>query len=392
MSWRKSLRELFKLTQIIINLKIFKLFMEVNTLKIINKEIASRENVFYWQTDRNISVEEAGEVWKDRHRYFNDVDIIKYVNRELKDDRLISLFPLDYDAQTSLGNVNSVRVGQLDSGKEIIIRNHPVGIKNGYFHVESLVSEIAKKKGVPSYETFAIYDLSSVDDYSFQVIEKLQGMVVKKYLEENPEKEKEVLFEIGKTMARLHRIKVEGFGPFSNEKAKNGQLLGIHSNYELALKAGLDFNCDVLVENNLLNLEQKISIKRLFKNNKLLEDVKPVLIHNDFADWNLLIEDGKITGVLDFDECVAGDPISDIACWSTFFAPERLEGMLEGYWAENSKPNDFEEKFELFRLRYVLSKMTLRLRRYNWQPTEFMKGMIEKGTVHLSESLKYFNI
>jgi Ser/Thr protein kinase RdoA (MazF antagonist) len=43
--------------------------------------------------------------------------------------------------------------------------------------------------------------------------------------------------------------------------------------------------------------------------NSLLGGVQPVLIHNDFADWSLLTKDGKISGVLDFDECV-GVPFS----------------------------------------------------------------------------------
>lgn len=361
-------------------------------MKEINSKLVDRKNVFYWQTDRDISPEDAGKVWQDRHKYFTDEQIIDSVNGLLKDDKLVSLDVLNLDSQTSLGNVNSVRVGQLESGKNIIVRNHPRGIVNGYFYSESLASSTAKQQGVPSYSTLGVHDINSVNDYSFQIIEKLPGLVVKKYLEENPSAEEEMLFEVGRTMANLHKVQVDGFGPFDNELAKKGKLKGLHKSANSALNAGLEFNCGVLQNEKLLTPQQITKIKELFCENNLLDGVQPVLIHNDFADWNLLTNNGQISGVLDFDECVGGDPVMDIACWSTFFAPERLEGMLNGYWSVAEKPNDFRDKFELYRLRYVISKMTLRIRRYNWEPTDFMKSMIEKGTIHLEESLKYFNI
>jgi hypothetical protein len=175
----------------------------------INREIMDRKNCFYWQTDRNVDPKEAGEIWSDRHKYFTDKQIIEAVKLELKNDELVFLEPLDYDAQTSLGNVNSVRIGRLKSGKEVIIRKHPTGIENGYFYAESLASSTAKKNGIPSYDTFAIHDLQNVQDYSFQVIEKLPGIAVKNYLEKNSSKEGEILFEIGKMMAKLHQVEVE---------------------------------------------------------------------------------------------------------------------------------------------------------------------------------------
>ena len=56
------------------------------------------------------------------------------------------------------------------------------------------------------------------------------------------------------------------------------------------------------------------------------------------------------------------------------------------------KPKDFDERFELMRLRYVLSKMTLRIRRYSWEPTDFMKEKIEVGKLHLAQSLDHFGL
>lgn len=362
-------------------------------LERINAGIADRQNVFYWQTDRAVDPAQAGHIWADRHRYFTDSELVGAVNNVLGEDKLTAIEPLDLEAQTNLGNVNSVRVGKLTSGKEVIIRCHPKGIKNGYFFAETEAAKKAKAAGMPSYDTLAVHDYEAGDDFAFQVIEKLSGTAIKKWLEQHPDDEAKLLPQIGKMMAGLHKIKVDCFGAFDNRKAKSGELVGLHSTFGEAVRAGLPFNLDVLTKENILTPEQAQAVTTLFDDtNPLLDVPQAVLVHNDFADWNLLTDGEDVTGILDWDECVGGDPASDIACWSTFFDPVRMKGFLDGYWQVAEKPADFDERFELLRLRYVVSKMTLRIRRYTWSPTDEVREKIEVGKIHLSQSPDHFGL
>ena len=361
-------------------------------LQKINAGIADRRDVFYWQTDRAVEPERAGHIWADRHRYFTDGELIDRVNGALRGDSLVAIEPLKPEAQTNLGNVNSVRVGTLASGKEIVIRCHPKGITNGYFHVETVAAREAKESGIPSYDTLAVHDYEGGDDFAFQIIEKLPGTAIKNWLEMHPEDEAGLLTQMGSVMARLHKVKVNGFGAFDNERAKSGELVGLHRTLSEAVRAGLPFNLDVLRKHNVISRQQAASAAALFDDNPLLDAPDAVMVHNDFADWNLLTDGHIVTGVLDWDECVGGIPESDIACWSTFFDPERLNGFLDGYFSVTDKSANFDEKFQLMRLRYILSKMTLRLRRYSWDPTDFMRDKIETGKTHLSQSLRYFSL
>ena len=361
-------------------------------LKEINERICDRSDCFYWQTDRKISAEEAALIWKDRHSAITNEELFEKINSELVDNKLKYIEPFDINAQTSVGNVNSIRVGVLENGKEVIIRCHPKGVKNGYFYSESLASEIALDHGISAYKTYIIHDLNSEDDISYQVIEKLSGDTIEFYLEKHPEKEDQLVYEMGKTMARLHRIKVEGFGPFINEEAKKGHLVGTFKTLNDSMNAGLDENLERLVIYNILTKEVAANMKALFENNPLLKSCEPVLVHNDFADWNLLTDGNIVTGVIDWDECVGGHPIQEIACWSTFFDPERIYSFLNGYYSETKKPDNFEETFQLFRLRYTISKMALRIKRYTYEQTPFMKSMIEKGEKHLKELSEIFNL
>jgi|GEM_PF-939944 len=362
-------------------------------LEAINRKIADRSNVFYWQTDRLITPQEAGAIWADRHRNLEDSDIIAAVNAVLPDDPVASLAPLDPAAQTSLGNVNSVRLATRVSGTEVIIRIHPRGVYNGYFYAESAASQKAMDAGLPAFKTYIIHELANPNDFAFQVCQKLPGDAMQVWLAKHPEDEAKLLFDIGVCMAKLHKLSVTGFGPFDNQKAKDGDLVGLHDTFAGAVRAGLAFNLKTLVERDIITKAQGAAVDKLLSmDNPLLGCKKPTLIHNDFADWNALTDGQKITGMIDWDECVAGDPVADIACWSTFFEPERLAGMLKGYWSIADKPNDFDQKFELLRLRYTVSKMTLRVRRYEWNPSDAIKQRIEIGKKHLAVSMQYFDI
>lgn len=365
----------------------------VGNLRDINARIIDRDECFYWQTDRKISAEEAAMIWKDRHSAITNDELLEKINGELTDDKLVFIEPFDEKAQTSLGNVNSIRVGVLESGKKVIIRCHPKGVKNGYFHSESLAANIALMNNIPAYHTYLIHDLESETDISYQVIEKLDGNTVQFCLKEHSEKEDKLVYEMGRTMARLHRIKVNGFGPFNNEEAKRGNLVGIHSSLNDSINAGLDENLERLVKYNIISSDIASRMRKLFENNELLLNSNiSVLVHNDFADWNLLTDGNTITGVIDWDECVGGHPIQEIACWSTFFDPERIKEFLKGYFSETPKYENFDELFQLFRLRYTISKMALRIKRYTYEQTPFLKSMIEKGQKHLAELCDVFSL
>ena len=141
----------------------------------------------------------------------------------------------------------------LESGKEVIIRCHPKGVRNGYFYAESLSSQIALDNGLPAYKTYLIRELENNSDISYQVIEKINGDTVQFCLKEHPEKEEQLVIEMGKTMARLHKIKAGGYGPFDNKQAKNGNLKGIHKSLKDSVNAGLEENLERLVTYDIFN-------------------------------------------------------------------------------------------------------------------------------------------
>ncbi len=52
----------------------------------------------------------------------------------------------------------------------------------------------------------------------------------------------------------------------------------------------------------------------------------PVWVHGDVHPLNLLVDDGRLSAVIDFGDLTAGDPASDLAvAWMLFSAPVRDE-------------------------------------------------------------------
>lgn len=358
----------------------------------INKRIVDRTDCFYWQTDRKISEEETAEIWRDRHSNIENEDLLNIVNNSLVTNKLKLIYPLDLNAQTSFGNINSIRVGVLDNGQEVVIRCHPRGVKNGYFHVESLAADIAIKNGIPSYKTYLIHDLDSDNDISLQVIEKMKGDTISLLVKDKPELEDKIVYNMGVVLAKINQIEVDGFGPFDNNEAKKGKLIGLHRNLRDSVLAGLGENLERLVKYKLISQSRANRIKQLFTNNPLLNETKSVLIHNDLAYWNALSDGENITAVLDWDECVGGTAVQELACWSLFFSPDKVSKVLEGYFSIHPKIGNFDDKFKLLQLRYTISKMALRLKRSSYDKSDFLISLINNGKKHLMNLLNIYGI
>lgn len=72
------------------------------------------------------------------------------------------------------------------------------------------------------------------------------------------------------------------------------------------------------------------------------------LTHDDAHDANVLVEDGRITGLVDWENAVAADPILDLAkahAFSDGSSEEALEALIDGYGP--LRP-DWRDAFDLY--------------------------------------------
>lgn len=354
-------------------------------------DLTDRAQCFYWQTDRLLSPEDYNKIFLHRHELSTAViiDVLKHGITTIP--HIHALDVISPDENVLKGNVNIVRKVSIN-GNNYIVRMHPRGVKNGYFYVEQLALTSAKENGVPVPVVLEIHEARDEHDMDFVLMTASRGITMDILLQKNNAPEDVLLVDCGKLMAKIHTIKVKGFGPFDNQKAKQEKrLLGLHNTYNDFIHIGLQENLKRLVRYKILGKRQADQMNTIFETLAYEPLDGPRLIHNDFADWNLLTDTKNITAVLDWDECHAGDPVADLACWSTFFSLERMKKFMEGYSAHTTLPKDYDERFHFYRLRYTISKMALRIKRYQVDKSPFILEKLKVGKQALEEETKWFN-
>ena len=354
-------------------------------------DLSDRKNCFYWQTDRNLTPEDYDRIFLKRHEISTE-KLVKTIKEGLVTLGEITSVEIDEpDENVVKGNVNIVRKVKIND-KPYVIRMHPSGVKNGYFYSEKLVLDLAKHNGIPVPTVTEVHEARNEEDMDFMLMTLSEGVTMDVLLTKDKEPEDRLLIDCGRKMAQIHQIKVDGFGPFNNQLAKKGTLVGLHSSYHDFVHAGLDENIDRLIKFNIIDQFQAGSFRKLFaeSNSEPLDGSR--MVHNDFADWNLLTDTKQITAVLDWDESHTGDPVADLACWSTFFNIERMAKFMEGYKSITTLPDDYDKRFHFYRLRYTISKMALRIKRYQVDKSPTLAEKLEVGKRALKEELAYFGI
>lgn len=358
----------------------------------INDLTVRRQDMFYWQVDRPMSMLEFSEIFMGRHDSFDQERATRTITdwlTHMPDYKEARVAEIVTNPELEKGSVNVNRYVVLDDGRELVLRLHPAGLKNAYFDVEALAMETARPV-VPTPKVIGVFHDEPA--YDFIVMEKMSGRNMHVYLQEHPESDELLVRAMGCTMAKLHTVKVSGYGFFDNERAKSGELIGLHNSFRDHVLANLAENLSVIVNGGYLTQQQRTAVETLLKDSELTRCDDPRLLHNDMADWNVLVDGENLTAVLDWDECFAGDPVADIACWSLFFSTKRLKKFLEGYAEITPLSNNFEEKLHLYRLRYIAAKMSLRYRKAEYQKDDIMKHLLDAGKQAITEEISYFNL
>jgi len=357
--------------------------LDVNTDVI---DISSRQHSFYWQSDRKISELQIKRIFLSRHSFFDEASAKAAVEYGMK-KKVIELIP-----PIQSGSINSVVKATLEDGVEVIMRMHPNGLKNGYFWAEKAVADAARSNGVPTYKTYFIDDSNAQFPFNYMIISCEAGGNMKQAGPFSPELDKILIEDTGRLLALTHQIKTKGYGFFNNTKAQTGELIGIHQQWKEHVYASFQDNLDYLVKMDVFKKNERTTIESIFKDHdSLIVCNSPRLVHNDLADWNQLTDGKKVTAFIDWDEAFSGDPICDFSTYSLFFEDARVNNLIHGYETITQLPVDFEAKFHLYRLRYIVSKLTLRTKRSVFDNSPFLIQFLKHSKEVLEKELIYYS-
>lgn len=145
----------------------------------------------------------------------------------------------------------------------------------------------------------------------------------------------------------------------------NGSGYGIMESYEAAPEANTWFDFimnrlmlfkKIIHETGVFNhalVEQAIQLA--IKNKDSLLSVKPKPFLWDASERNVLIHEGKITGIVDVDDLCFGDPLFVIALTSVALACDGYDTLYADYWAEALSLNPTEKnRLAFYKLFYVI--------------------------------------
>jgi fructosamine-3-kinase len=224
--------------------------------------------------------------------------------------------------------------------------------------VEKLITDRIAKEGIPTNRVLSVDVSRDKYAFDFQIQEMLEGKDLEDYFTGTREEYDELSFQIGQIIAKLSKITFPKFGRFDLDEAKMRRLQGLNSSFYEYMTLCLESDLEYLVEAKVLSSSQSKQIVKLFEDHKDIINIdQGCLVHYDLADHNITFNNNKITSFFDWETAVVGDSVLDLASCPTWrLHYPREEKMMEGYKSFCSLPDNFQEKYNIYKLRTILWK------------------------------------
>ena len=345
-----------------------------------------RQQTFYPKTDLDVSDGEVNSflLRKEQETEDNRQTIIDICSSFLGRDPL-AVIPLH-----GKGTFHSLYRAVFPDNERYIVRVNFHSNRAFEFLIDSWVTEVLKRKGVPTVAVYRV-DLSrETYPFDYEILSEAPGKPLSAFEDEKTQYiNLRLLSELGQLVAKMHDIETDGFGlldvrsVLDRQDARGKGLLQTWKEY---MFLNLDEHVTICANIGAINQQEEKRIAKVFSHvSWILEDTPSRLLHGDLSKHNIFSDGEHITGVIDWEDCLCGDPVFDIAFWGTFYRDYMLDPFLQGYRVVRLLPKDFEMRYWLYYLRIALSKTVHRYRfRYPDRPGRPPASLrIQKGLERL---------
>ncbi|MEK7169182.1 MAG: aminoglycoside phosphotransferase family protein [Patescibacteria group bacterium] len=262
------------------------------------------------------------------------------------------------------------------NSKEYIFRVN--GVRQNY-DVEHAVLQLARQNGVKV--PVVIAENANLDKFpfTFSLQERLSGVELEHLtLKVWPK----IFGEAGQELFKLYKIKVKGFGAIdASHYRKTGEITGSSLSWKNTIQAlcvdrfneiaqKIEKEKDENFIYSKLTRGQKVKLLEIYKNfdkitsklNNLEEFTgRPSILHGDLQRHNFIVENNHLTGIIDFNNVIIGDPLFDIAISSVMPHGEFYKHLLK-----TSKVKMDNDRFTLYRLIIATRKIHTRYVRFDY--------------------------
>lgn len=267
---------------------------------------------------------------------------------------------------SSVVSARELRGGEMSAIFEITLMDAPSCILKVY--PASLAWKMAKEVyvlgllgdiGTPVPRILVADDTRSVIDLHFVLMNKLDGLVLGQHEAELPDAELFAIYaEMGASLREINEITLDAFGYIGPNGVWTPHPTNrsyMSSQFERKLTEFGERGGDPALADQL-----RISIAA--RRHLLDYATVPRLCHYDLHAGNVLVTSSRgpqLSGIVDFENATAGDPLMDIAKALYYFKPQekpqdavKRAGLLEGYGVIG-RP-DWQDTIDLYRLSCTL--------------------------------------
>jgi thiamine kinase-like enzyme len=163
-----------------------------------------------------------------------------------------------------------------------------------------------------------------------------------------------------KMLNNVHSIKTENFGWLNPTT-----FVGMFDKWSDFLNVNLDWHIDSCKQMGAIKQNELKEI--VIKSEKILpylNDIQPVLIHGDPTAPNFIAMENGDYALVDWEDAFSGDEIYEMALLATFCLPNMYNKIMEDFYINRNKPDNFEIRFWFYFLRIALAK-TVHRHRFN---------------------------
>lgn len=194
-------------------------------------------------------------------------------------------------------------------GDDVVVRFNARDVGVPKFRREAAAYDLLLGSGLPVPRVVHLEPAGDVTPYEALVTTRLPGVSLERSWPSLTESYRRQLpQEAGRLLARLHDVGLQGFGEPWVEAEARAATWREHVERVLAEHVEAGVACGSLSAREAERVERVLA-----ERGHVLDAVlRPALVHRDFHFGNLLVDGGAITGIIDFEWCVAGDPELDL--------------------------------------------------------------------------------
>ncbi len=212
------------------------------------------------------------------------------------------------------------------------------------FRRERMAMQLLNKRKIPVPEVIALDEKRDILPYDFLICAKIGGQELHPIWNSlSSNIQQGFCKEMGEILAQIHDVTFPKFGAIlpNGKKFDTWAACVLHKLEEAVLEAK---------KMELFGESIFQQVKQVFDNHlELLDTVQQAaLVHNDYHLGNMIAQEGKIAGILDFEWCFAGDGEYDFRDALTHEGVS--EQILESYQTIRPLSPEYPIKYRLYRL------------------------------------------